>query len=52
LEVTICGVTFKKVNDNVIAIYHDSVFFKNIEYPAVTEEQFNNSANFYFIHCY
>lgn len=52
METNICGVTFRKVDDGTIAIYHDEALYKNISYPAKTEQEFLHSANFYFMHCY
>lgn len=53
MEVKICGLTFKKVDDETIAIYSkDGSFYKNITYPASTKEELDKSANFYFVHCY
>jgi hypothetical protein len=53
METKICGLTFKKVDDGTIAIFSSNgVFYKNINYPANTETEFLNSANFYYVHCY
>lgn len=53
MEIKICGVLFKKVDDETIAVFSsDGSFQKNISYPASTEQEFTNSANFYYIHCY
>jgi hypothetical protein len=52
METNVCGVLFKKVDDETIAIYQDEVFYKNINYPAKTEQELKDSANFYFVHCY
>lgn len=53
MEVKICDLTFKKVDGETIAIYrNDGSFYKNISYPANTEKELNESANFYFVHCY
>lgn len=52
MEVDICGVLFKKVDDGKIAVFHNGELYKNISYPAKTEEEFINSSNFYFMHCY
>lgn len=52
MNTIICGVEFVKVNDGEIAIYQDGVLHKNILYPARTEQEFLNSANFYYIYCW
>lgn len=53
METKICGVTFKRVNDHMISVYSsDGRFHKNIDYPASTQEELVNSANYYYVHCY
>lgn len=53
MEIKICGVVFKKINDETIAVFsNDRTFQKNINYPASTKEELATSANFYFVHCY
>jgi hypothetical protein len=52
MEINICGVTFKKVDDYTIAIYQGDEFYKYIYLPAKTEEEFHASTNHYFVHCW
>lgn len=53
MEYTLNGITFKKIDDEKIGVYlNDGSFFKEIDYPAATEQQLADSANFYYVHCY
>lgn len=53
MENTICGVLFKRIDENNIEVYSsDGKLYKTIQKHTLSEEDFHKATNEYFIYNY
>lgn len=50
MENTICGVLFKRVDENNIEIYSNGKLYKTIQRHTLSQEDFHRVTNEYFLH--